>query len=150
MIRFFDKLPLIHAVEIELNEGVERLPLTENFNMDIIHLSDKQSIDFLFYSNFSKQRNYKIIKIDEVDFENKSNFLSPIKNPNLMFVEIILAIILFFGLISVFAHAHSQFIFDHLELYIIFKIPSNKALTAEINKYVVVVCILDKHKRIEP
>jgi hypothetical protein len=114
MIRFFDKLPLIHAVEIELKKGVERLPLTENFNMDIIHLSDKQSIDFLFYSKFSKQRNYKKIKIDEVDFENKSNFLSPIKNPNLMFVEIILALILFFGLISVFAHAHSQFIFDHL------------------------------------
>ena len=41
-----------------------------------------------------------------------------------------------------------QFIFEHLELYIIFKIPSNKALTAEINKYVVVTkhCIMSQLK----
>ena len=39
-----------------------------------------------------------------------------------------------------------QFILEHLELYIIFKIPSNKALTAEINKYVVTIIIRLRNK----
>ena len=34
-----------------------------------------------------------------------------------------------------------QLIFEHLDVYIIFKIPSKRALTADINKFVVVVSI---------
>ena len=35
-----------------------------------------------------------------------------------------------------------QLIFEHLDVYIIFKIPSKRALMAEIRIYVVVVCIV--------
>lgn len=116
MFRFFDRFPYIRSVSVLSSDGIKKedLKLTENFNNDIIHLSDEQSIDFYYLSNFSKQKNHIQLKIGEVEFENKSNFLSPIKNPSIKLVEIILAVILFFGLFSVFAHAHSQFIFDHL------------------------------------
>lgn len=116
MFKFFDRFPDVRRVTVLSSDGKEKedLKLTENFNNDIIHLSDEQSIVFIYLSNFSKQRNHKQIEIGEVNFENKSDFLSPIKNNSLQLIVFILVSLLFFGLFSVFAHSHSQFIFDHL------------------------------------